>query len=701
MTHESNQPRIEHGSNPNRIISDFFVGTICEIAMPDVKGRIEELRKQIDHHNQRYYVDAKPEISDRDFDRLLAELNALEAEHPELLTPDSPSQRVGGKPIDGFTTVRHREPMLSIDNSYSADDLREFDRRVRKLLGSEAVTYVVELKIDGVAMSLTYVNGVFTVGATRGDGEQGDDVTHNLRMIRDVPLRLPESPPHFEARGEVYMTRADFAQNNRERIADGDEPAANPRNFAAGSLKLLDPKESRKRRLRFFSYALGPCEGVEVKTHLDGLALLKRFGFQVNPHIVSFDTMDAVIEYCNSWATKRHELPYETDGMVIKVNDLAQRKKLGVTSKSPRWVMAYKFAAEQGLTKLVSIDIQIGKLGTLTPVANLEPVKLAGTTVSRASLHNADFIESKDIRVGDMVVVEKAGEIIPYVVRSEPDARTGEEKVFHFPKTCPSCGSAVERDKNGVFYRCTGGRNCDGQIKKMLRSYARRSTMDIEGLGEKIIDQLVDAELVSSIPDIYRLTLDELLTLERTGTKLAQNLLDGIAASKERGLARLLGGLAIPHVGESVADLLANEFGDIDALMNADVDRLAQIQGVGPIMAQAIHDYFHNEDNRAIIEDLRSLGLKLTQDKRPTPAQTGGVDLTGKTLVVTGTLSKYSRDEIEGLIRQFGGKASGSVSKSTSYLIAGEKAGSKLDKAKQLGVAVLTEKEFDKLIGKE
>src|ERR1051325_4208762 len=402
--------------------------------MSAVEKRIAELRRLIDHHNRLYYVDAKPEISDRDFDRLLEELKTLEEQHPEYCPPDSPSQRVGGQPIAGFATVKHREPMLSIDNSYSADDLREFDTRVRKLLHGDKPTYVVELKIDGVAMSLTYVDGRFTVGATRGDGEQGDDVTHNLKTVHDVPLRLPPlsagegsgvrgSPAHFEARGEVYMTRADFALNNRARVERGLEAAANPRNFAAGSLKLLDPKEARRRRLRFFAYALGHCEGIAVKTHLESLELLKRFGFTVSPHIESFDTIDAVIEYCNSWATKRHELPYETDGMVIKVDDFAQRKRLGTTSKSPRWVIAYKFAAEQGLTKLLSIDIQVGKLGTLTPVANLAPVKLAGTTVSRASLHNADFIETKDIRVGDMVVVEKAGEIIPYVVRSEPDAR--------------------------------------------------------------------------------------------------------------------------------------------------------------------------------------------------------------------------------------------------------------------------------------
>ncbi len=667
--------------------------------MASAKQRIDELRKLIDRHNHLYYSLAKPEISDRDFDRLLDELKTLESQHPEFASPDSPTQRVGGQPIDGFVTVTHREPMLSIDNSYSPDDLREFDKRVRKLLGGDGVTYVVELKIDGVAMSLTYVNGILEVGATRGDGEQGDDVTHNLRTFHDVPLKLPEAPPHFETRGEVYMTRADFADNNRRRIAAGDEPAANPRNFAAGSLKLLDPKECRKRRLRFFAYALGPCEGVAVKTHLESLDLLRRFGFVVNPNIESFDSIDAVIAYCNSWATKRHDLPYETDGMVIKVNDFAQRKRLGTTSKSPRWVVAYKFAAEQGMTRLLSIDIQVGKLGTLTPVANLEPVKLAGTTVRRASLHNADFIESKDIRVGDTVVVEKAGEIIPYVVRSEPDARTGSESVFHFPTTCPSCGSPVERDKNGTFYRCTGGRKCTAQIKEVLRAYARRSAMDIEGLGEKIIEQLVDAGHVSSIPDLYRLTLDQVASLERMGKKSAQNLLDGIAASKDRGLSRLLAGLAIPHVGDSVADLLANEFGTIDDLTTATEERL-QIQGIGPIMAQAIHEFFQDEHNRTLVAELRDLGLKLTQDKRPTPAQVGGIDLTGKTFVVTGTLAKYQREDIEALIRQLGGKASGSVSKSTSYLVAGEKAGSKLDKAKQLGVPILTEAEFDTLIGR-
>ncbi|MCI0641579.1 MAG: NAD-dependent DNA ligase LigA [Gemmataceae bacterium] len=681
--------------------------------MSKAPERVAELRRLIDHHNRKYYVDAQPEISDREFDRLLEELKELEAKHPELITPDSPSQRVGGAPIDGFVTVRHRQPMLSIDNTYKPEELREFDRRIKKLLGGEPVKYVVELKIDGVAISLTYEGGVFTVGATRGDGEQGDDVTHNLKTIRELPLTLsstalqgrPDGPgdPSYipkllEARGEVYMKREDLAKTNRERIAKGLEPLINPRNSTAGSLKLLDPRECAKRRLRLFTYALGAFDGIDVKTHLDGLALLKKFGFPVNPHIEPFDTIEGVIAYCDSWATKRNDLPYDTDGMVVKVNDFEQRRRLGTTSKSPRWVVAYKFAAEQGLTKLESIDVQVGKLGTLTPVANLTPVKLAGTTVSRASLHNAEFISSKDIRVGDMVVVEKAGEIIPYVVRAEHGARTGAEKKFEFPKKCPHCGSPVELDKNGTFYRCTGGRNCTAQIKEILRAFARRSAMDIEGLGVKIIDQLVDTGLVNSIPDVYRLTLEKLLELERMGEKSAQNLLDGIQASKERGLARLLAGMAIQHVGDSVADLLAREFGSMDELMNAKAERLSQINGVGPVLAESIHAYFQSPASRKVIEELRELGVKMTEEKPAKPK--GGADLTGKTVVVTGSLKKYEREEIEAVIRQLGGKAAGSVSKNTAFVVAGEKAGSKLDKAKELGVQVMTEEEFDQFIAK-
>jgi DNA ligase (NAD+) len=668
--------------------------------MPSVKDRIEQLRREIRRHDLLYYVEARPEISDREYDRLMDELKKLEATHPELLTADSPTMRVGGEPIAGFHTVRHREPMMSIDNSYSADDLREFDRRVRKAIGKEPVTYVVELKIDGVAMSLTYEKGALTVGATRGDGVQGDDVTHNLRTIRELPLSLPDPLPLFEARGEVYMNREELARLNREAQAKGKPPYANARNLSAGTLKLLDPRQAAQRRLRFFAYAVGPCEGCEINTHLDALETLSKFGLPVNPHIESCNTIDQVIAYCDSWATKRNELPYDTDGMVIKVNDYAQRKRLGATAKAPRWVIAYKFAAEQAVTRLTDIQLQVGKLGTLTPVAHLEPVRLAGTTVSRASLHNADFIAQKDIRIGDTVVVEKAGEIIPYVVRSEPGARTGSEKSFHYPKVCPFCGSPVERDKNGVFYRCTGGRRCVAQVKEVLRAYARRSAMDIEGLGEKIVEQLVDAGLVATIPDLYRLTQEQLLELERMGEKSAQNLLAGIADSKSRGLSHLLAGMAIPHVGDSVAHLLATHFGNARALMDASVEQLSSINGIGPVMAESIHDYFHSEAGKKTIEELRELGLKLTQDAPPKKAKAAGADLAGKTVVVTGTLSRYGREEIEELIRQLGGKAAGSVSKATSYVVAGDKAGSKLDKARALGIPVLSEDDFDRMLGR-
>jgi DNA ligase (NAD+) len=670
--------------------------------MPNPAQRAAELRRVLDHHNYLYYVEAKPEISDREFDRLLDELKALEAKHPDLVTPDSPTQRVGGQPVEGFATVTHRIPMLSIDNTYNADELREFDKRVRKGLRGEPVQYVVELKIDGVAISLTYESGVFTVGTTRGDGMRGDDVTHNLKTIRRLPLRLhTDSPPQlFEARGEVYMNRAELARINKARIEKGEEPYANPRNLTAGTLKLLDPRLAAERNLSLFTYALGAVQGVTVKTHLEALELLRKYGFPVNPHIQACKDIDEVFAYIESWGQRRNDLPYETDGMVIKVNDYDQQRRLGATSKAPRWVVAYKFAAEQAMTRLVQIELMVGKLGTLTPRAHLDPpVRLAGTTVRHASLHNADYIAKKDIRTGDMVVVEKAGEIIPYIVRSEPSARTGTERPFQFPTTCPVCGAPVKKDADGPFYRCTGT-DCVGRLKKQLESWARRNAMDIEDLGEKLVAQLVDTGLVRSIPDLYRLTLDPLLELERMGKKSAQNLLDGLAASRDRGLARVLTGLAIPHVGDTVAELLAAAFRSIDELMSASVDRLSQVKGIGPVLAQSVYDYFRSNQGRKIVEDLRALGIKLTEEPRPKPAAAAGADLTGKTFVVTGTLQNYSRDKIEDLIKSLGGKATGSVSKKTDYVVAGEEAGSKLAKARELGVAVLTEAEFDQLIGR-
>lgn len=666
--------------------------------------RAAQLRQLIDHHNERYYTDASPEISDREFDQLLDELKKLEEKHPDLVTPDSPTQRVGGQPIDQFTTVRHRVPMLSIDNTYSADELREFDKTSRKLLGGEEITYVVELKIDGVAMSLTYEEGALTVGATRGDGERGDDVTHNLRTIADVPLRLhTRTPPKlFEVRGEVYMTRAELVRINRERVERGEKPYENPRNLSAGTLKLLDPRLCAQRKLAFFAYALGAVDGVELQTHVASLALLKKFGFPVNDHTQKCASIDEVIEFCNSWSEKRRDLPYETDGMVIKVDDFDQRERLGYTSKFPRWARAFKFAAEQALTKVARIDVQIGRTGKLTPVAWFEPpVRLAGTTVRKASLHNSDNIKEKDIRIGDMVVVEKAGEIIPQVIRVETSARAGEEEVYHFPKKCPICHAPTKQEKGSPFVVCSAPRDaCGGQLKRQLLQFARRSAMDIDGLGKSLVDQLVDRGLVRRLPDLYRLTADQLSELERMGEKSSTNLVEQIEASKSRSLSRVLGGLGIEMVADSMADELAREFGSMDALSSASAERLAQIEGIGPERARSIHDYFHSPHGKELIGELMQLGVRMEDEKREAPASRAGKVFAGKTLVVTGSLERYQREEIEALIRQLGGKPAGSVSKKTDFLVAGEKAGSKLAKAQELGVKVLSEAEFDEMIGK-
>ncbi len=667
--------------------------------MPSVKDRAAELRKLIDYHNDRYYQDARPEISDREFDDLLKELQDIEAAHPELVTPDSPTQRVGGKPIAGFKKIEHREPMFSVEKVTSPEELREFDKRVRKALRGESVTYVIELKIDGAAISLTYENGMFTLGATRGDGVMGDDVTHNLRTVRGLPLRLKtDKPPKlFEVRGEIYMTSEDFTAVNNAVVAAGEERYANPRNLTAGSLKLLDPKLCAERRLRMFAYGLGAVDGIEIKSQQQLLDQLRRLGFTVNPNIESFDDIEKVVKYCLGWAEKLGDLPYETDGLVVKVDDFDQRRRLGFTSKTPRWAVAYKFDQDQATTTLREIELFVGKNGVLTPRARLDTVELAGTRVTYASLHNAEYLRTKDIRVGDQVVVIKAGKIIPYILRAEHGLRKEELPKFEFPRKCPVCGGVVKPDEKKTFYYCTS-KDCVGQLKKKLEGFARRGRMDIEGLGEKMVEQLVDADLVESIPDLYHLTLDSLLTLERVGKVSAQNLLDGIEASKQRGLGPLLASLAIPHIGEAVADVVAKNVGSMDALLYANGDRLSKIEGIGPIMARDIHAWFQDPSNRAMIDELKAAGVKMTHDYQA--KQASGADLTGKTIVVTGTLAHYERNDIEDLIRKLGGKAAGSVSKKTSYVVAGDKAGSKLDKAKELGIPILTEAEFDKLIGK-
>jgi DNA ligase (NAD+) len=666
--------------------------------------RAAELRQIINHHNAKYYVEAAPEISDREFDHLLEELKQIEAKHPELVTPDSPTQRVGGRPIDEFTTVVHRVPMLSIDNTYSEADLREFDKSIRKLLDGESITYVVELKIDGVAMSLVYEDGLLTVGATRGDGERGDDVTHNLRTINEVPLRLHTKPPPalLEVRGEIYMTRAELVRINRERTAKGEKPYENPRNLTAGTLKLLDPRTCATRKLGLFAYETGAVDGLKIRAHIECLETLKKFGFPVNSHAHVCANIDEVVAYCNSWSEKRHDLPYETDGMVIKVNDYGQRERLGYTSKFPRWARAFKFAAEQALTKIARIEVQVGRTGKLTPVAWFDPpVRLAGTTVSKATLHNADNIKEKDIRLGDMVVVEKAGEIIPQVVRVETSARTGNEHIYHFPKHCPICGAPTKQEEDSPFVVCTAPRSqCGGQLKRQLLQYARRTAMDIEGLGKALVDQLVDKGLVRGIADLYELNEEQLTNLERMGKKSAENLLEQIEASKGRGLSRLLAGLGIEMVADSMADVLAKEFGTMEALRTASAERLAQVEGIGPERAHNIHAWFHSDTGRELIDELQAFGVKMEEEKKAAPAGATGNALAGKTVVVTGTLSRYGRDEIETLIRDLGGKPTGSVSKKTDFVVAGENAGSKLDKAKELGVTVIDEDGFDKMIGK-
>ncbi|VTT97855.1 nad-dependent dna ligase : DNA ligase OS=Blastopirellula marina DSM 3645 GN=ligA PE=3 SV=1: DNA_ligase_aden: DNA_ligase_OB: HHH_2: BRCT [Gemmataceae bacterium] len=667
--------------------------------------RAAELRKELNHHNHLYYVEAAPVISDRDFDRLLQELADLEKAHPELASPDSPTQRVGGAPIPGFVEVAHKVPMLSIENSYDADDLRKFDADVKKALGAKAAAeYMVELKIDGVSMSITYENGLLARAVTRGSGEVGADVTHNVRTIGSVPLRLAgDNPPAvFEVRGEVYMTRGELARINVKRVADGEKPYENTRNTTAGTLKLLDPKECAKRKLSFFAYGTGVVEGVAIKSQVELFDALRRFGFPVNPHTRLCRTIDEVIAYCDEWDERRGDIAYDTDGMVVKVNDFAQRERIGYTAKVPKWAKAYKYEAEQGICKLTGVEFSIGKFGELTPVALFDPpVRLANTNVGRASMHNASWVEKMGVRYGDTVVVEKKGEIIPQVVGVVTESRAGTEKPITWPEACPACGGPVIKEETATSYNfvCDNPAMCPGQIGKRVEGFARRTRMDIAGLGREVAKQLVAGRspLVKSVADLYRVTKEQLLNLDGFAELSAQKLIDGIAASKNRGLARLLAALSIYSVGESMAELLADEFLNIDAIVAAKPEELAKVKGFGPKRAQFIREYFDSEAGKKNVMEFKALGLKLTHDKKAAPA--GGLPLAGKTVVVTGTLVNYDRVTIEQAIKDAGGKASGSVSKKTDFVLAGEKAGSKLDKAKELGVKVITEDEFRTMIG--
>jgi DNA ligase (NAD+) len=658
-----------------------------------VEQKIKSLREQIRKHDHLYYVLNQPQISDQEYDRLLSELKNIEQQHPELITPDSPTQRVSGQPIEGFEQVKHSIEMLSIDNTYSADELRDFDQRIAKGLETKNYSYVVELKIDGLAISLRYEKGLLKLGATRGDGSTGDNVTNNIRTIKAIPLSLDgDVPDVLEVRGEVYMPKKAFAKLNEEKEKQEEPLFANPRNAAAGSLKLLDAKITAQRNLSFFAYALGQTSKPFAKSHYESLEKFKKIGLPVNPNIKKAENIEQVIEICNKWDKKRFELPYQIDGMVIKIDRLDQREILGATGRAPRWCISYKFAAEQAQTKVVSIDIQVGKTGILTPVANFEPVLLAGTTVKRASLHNFDEIDRLDVRQGDTVIIEKAGEIIPQVIEVKKEFRPKDAKPFKPPAKCPVCGSKVEKDEDGVYIRCLSS-NCSAQLKEKLRYFAGRDQMDIENLGPALIEQLVDKGLVKDFADLYKLDIFAIVSLERMAQKSAQNVIDGIEKSKSQPLARLIAAMGIRHIGIQNAEIFTQQFGSIDEIKKADAEDLTKIEQIGPVLAKSIYEYFHDNNNLKIIDKLIAAGVN------PKQKQTKQSDkLAGKTFVVTGTLENFGRSQIEQTIKENGGKVSSSVSKKTDFVLAGTEAGSKLDKAQQLGVKIINEKEFMKMI---
>ena len=671
------------------------------MAQTSAEREIAALRAQINWHNRLYHVDAAPEISDKDFDLLLKRLEALEADHPELISPDSPTQRVGGEPLASFATVLHTVPMLSIDNTYSDDEIREWDVRVRKALNpGDSVRYVVELKVDGVAVSLRYEHGRFVQGATRGDGERGDDISQNLRTVREIPLTLGDHPPELiEVRGEVFMTNSELVRLNEIRKSQDETPFANPRNSTAGSLKLLDPRLCGLRRLRFVSHGLGESQGLASKSYEDVIQKMKGWGIPVGVETRSFDSIEGVIAHARLWADKRNTLDFQTDGLVVKVDDLSQRDRLGARSKSPRWVIAFKYEAEQAITKIVGIQVYVGKTGKLTPVAELTPVLLAGTTVKRASLHNADEILRKDVRIGDVVVIQKAGEIIPQVVRVEADARDGSEIPFLFPTTCPSCGAEVVRSDGEVDFHCVNPPSrCPDQLKEWLRWFAHRDAMDIDGLGTKLIEQLADKGLVKSLADLYRLDEATLSDLDRMGKKSATNLVAAIESTKNRTLDRFLTGLTIRHVGVRSAEILAERFATLDALRSAPLEAIENVPEIGPVVAASVYAFFQDEENQRLLDDLNAVGVH-PEPFMPARASGGNLAFAGKTFVLTGTLPKRSRAEAEAIIKQQGGKVTGSVSKSTSFVLAGEEAGSKLEKAKQMNIAVIDEIEFERMAG--
>jgi len=673
--------------------------------------RIAELRDAIRHHEERYYIHNAPEISDAEFDALLHELEQLEADHPDLLTPDSPTQRVAGRPIEGFATVEHVEPMLSLDNAYTDDELRAFDERVRKGagLGDAPVAYVAEMKIDGLSIALTYEDGRLLRGATRGDGSRGEDVTANVRTIRAIPLRLRGGPTgRVEIRGEVYLPRASFDRMNREREDAGLPLFMNPRNAAAGTMRNLDPALVSKRGLSAFVYqvvaptthaagaAASATAGRELKaTHAEALTALAAWGMPVEPHWTRCPDIAAVAAFCEAWATRRRTLDFDTDGVVIKVDDLALRAKLGTTAKFPRWATAFKFPAQQQHTLLRRIRVNVGRTGAVTPYAELEPVILAGTTVSMATLHNAEDVARKDLREGDTVVVEKGGDVIPKVIAPVISLRPADAVPWVMPTVCPVCGSTLQRDEEEVVWRCENT-SCPARLRRSLEHFASRSAMNIEGLGESLVDQVVTKEIVHDFADVYLLTADALAALDRMGKKSAANLMAQIERSKKSDLSRLIYGLGIRHVGEKAAATLARSFRTIDRLFDAPLEALQSVPEIGPVLAASVKQFADEPHNRQLVERLKAAGVNVTSQAPETSGEPG--PLAGKVFVLTGTLASMTREEATAALEGLGARVSGSVSKKTHYLVAGEDAGSKKEKAESLGVPILDEEQFKALI---
>ena len=666
-----------------------------------VKQYIEDLRKKIHYHNYRYYVLDEPEISDAEYDRLFKELEELESKYPELITPDSPTQRVGAKPLAEFGTYEHSIPLLSLNSVLAQSDVRDFDERVRKFLGIEKVEveYVVEPKIDGLAMELVYENGVLSVGSTRGDGKTGEEITQNLRTIKTIPLRIfsdADAPPLplLEVRGEVFMPVSKFKELNEELGARGEKMFANPRNAAAGSVRQLNPKVTASRPLDFFAYGVGKAEGKEFSTQWEVLDYLRRIRFKISPVIRRFKEFEDVIKYHEEVKERRDELDYEIDGIVVKVNSIEQQDRLGTISRSPRWAIAYKFPAREEFTRVKDIVVQVGRTGALTPVAVLEPVPIAGVTVSRATLHNEDELRRKDVRIGDTVVVERAGDVIPEVVSVIKSKRTGAEKEFRMPDRCPVCSAEVM--KEGPIVRCIGV-SCIAQLKEWIKHFASLRALNIEGLGEKVIEQLVDRKMVSDAADLFFLTKRDLLKLERMGDKLAQNILDALEKSKHTTFSRLINALGIRHVGEHTASLLADNFGDLESLRHASYDDLISIPEIGPEVAKSILLFFEQGSTKELLDKLERAGVSYEKKEVELAEETVRKVLEGKTFVFTGRIS-MPREEAKSIVERFGGRVASSVSKRTDYVVAGEEAGSKLERAEKLGVKVIDEEEFREMV---